>query len=167
MTYSAKILKGLFIVLFAIMFVQCEKDDTSPKENNTIQMNGNDFTISSATMIGVSIGESGHTGITLISGSATQANTLTIDVESFTQETIEGEYAYPEAEGQKLLDDWLTNYSVFDGSTMESSNLESGEVTISHNGDSNYTVEMDLVMQDGVTFSGLFTGDFQVMFNNQ
>ncbi|WP_291855397.1 hypothetical protein [Marinilabilia sp.] len=167
MTYSVKILNGLFAVLIALSFVQCEKDDTSPKQNDTIQMNGNDFSISSATMIGVSIGDSGHTGITLISGSETQANTLTMDVESFTRKTIEGEYAYPEAEGKKLLDDWLTNYSVFDGSTMESSNLKAGEVTIIHNGDNNYTVEMDLTMKDGVTFSGLFAGDFQVMFNNQ
>lgn len=167
MTYSTKVLKGLITVLTVLMFVQCEKDETSPKQDNTIQMNGNDFTISSATMMGVSIGDSGHTGITLISASETQANSITIDVESFTRETIEGAYAYPEAEGKKLLDDWLTNYSVFDGSTMESSNLEAGEVTITHNGDNNYTVEMNLVMVDGVIFSGSFTGDFQVMFNNQ
>jgi hypothetical protein len=165
--HSANILKSIVIVMIAVLFVQCEKDDTSAKEENALLMNGNDFAITSATMVGVSIGDNGHTGISLMSGNGTQANTLTIDVESFTQATIEGDYAYPEVEGKKLLDDWLTNYSVFDGSEMTSSNLESGEVIITHNEDNNYTIDMNLIMVDGVTFSGLYTGDFQVMFNNQ
>ncbi len=55
MMYSAKILRSLFIVLVALMFVQCEKDDTSPQEINEIQMNGKDFAITSASMVGVSI----------------------------------------------------------------------------------------------------------------
>lgn len=167
MMKASKFLQGIIILLIALLFVQCEKDDTATNVNNTIKMNGNNFVVASASMIGVSIGDDGHTGITLVSGNGTQANSLTIDVESFTQATIEGVYTYPEESGKKLLDDWLTNYSVFDGSTMESSNLESGEVSIIHNSGNNYTINMNLEMVDGVTFNGEYTGEFQVMFNNQ
>lgn len=161
-------IKFTLIFLLTLSLTQCEKDDnTTLKNSNSIKMDDNDFVIASASMVGVSIGDDGHTGITLVSGNATQANTLTIDVESFTKETIEGEYAYPEEDGKKLLDDWLTNYSVFDGSTMNSSNLESGEVSITNNGGNNYTIDMNLTMDDGVTFIGKYAGDFQVIFNNQ
>ena len=146
---------------------QCAKDDVTPKTINTIKMNGSDFAIVSASMIGVSIGDAGHTGISFISGSGTQTTSLSIDFKSFTQATIEGEYAYPEVSGKKLMDDWLTDYTVFDGSTMNSSNLEIGDVSITHNSGNNYTVTMNLEMVDGVTFAGSYTGDFQVIFDNQ
>ncbi len=161
-------LKNIAWIIATIMvLVACEKDNTEPKTNNSIKMDGQSFTVASASMIGVSIGDDGHTGITLVSGSGTQANTLTIDVESFTKETIEGEYAYPVESGKKQIDDWLTNYSVFNGSSMTSSNLESGEVSVTNNGGNNYTIDMNMTMDDGVTFIGTYTGEFQVMFNNQ
>jgi len=160
-------LRGILFLFVALLFVQCEKDESEPKASNTIKMDGNSFVVASASIVGVSIDNDGHTGITLVSGSGTQANTLTIDIESVTKETIEGNYAYPKVNGKKLLDDWLTNYSVFDGTSISSSNLEYGEVTLSHNGGNNYTIDMSLKMDDGVTFIGEYTGEFKVMFNNQ
>ena len=160
------LLQSLFLFIIALSLIQCSKDDNSPKNNNFIKMNGVDFPIISASMIGVSNGDNGHTGIALVSGNETQANTLTIDVESFTQATIEGHYAYPEETGKKKLDYWLTNYSAFNESTMHSSNLESGDVSISLNSGNNYTIDMNLTMVDGVTFTGSYSGEFQVMFYN-
>ena len=164
---SKRLINIVILAVAILLTTSCEKDDSAPKNSNSVKMNGSDFVIASASMIGVSIGDDGHTGITLVSGSATQANTLTIDIESFTKETIEGDYAYPAESGKKLLDDWLTNYSVFNETSMNSSNLESGEVSITHNGGNNYTVNMNLTMNDGVSFIGEYTGEFQVMFNNQ
>ena len=167
MKKSVDIFKFIIILLTVISFTQCDEDETTPKVINTIKMNGNDFAIASASMIGVSMEDFGHTSISFISGNETQANALTIDVESFTQTTIEGDYAYPEVSGKKLLDDWLTNYTVFDGTNTNTSDLETGEVSITHNSGNNYTVDINLEMTDGVTFTGSYTGDFQVMFNNQ
>jgi hypothetical protein len=159
--------KILSILLLAILFTQCEKDDSTPQNSSSIKMNDKEFIVTSASMTGVSIGDEGHTGITFVSGDGTQANTLTIDVESFTKETIIGNYAYPEESNIKLIDGWLTNYSVFSNSTIQSFNLKSGELSVAHNGGNNYTIHMNLLMVDSVTFNGSYTGDFQVMFNNQ
>lgn len=164
---SKRLINIVMLAVAILLTSSCEKDDSAPKNSNSIKMNDKDFVVVSASMVGISIGEDGHTGISLVSGSETQVNTLTIDVESFTQATIEGNYAYPEESSKKLLDDWLTNYSIFDGTSMTSSNLESGEVSVTNNGGNNYTIDMSLKMADGVSFIGEYTGEFQVMFNNQ
>ncbi len=154
------------ILLAALLFVQCESDETTSPVTNSLTLNGESFTVSSAVMIGVSIDDEGHTGITLISGTDAQANTLTIDVESFTSATIEGDYTYPAEDGKKVIDEWLTSYVEYDGTDYTSTNLKSGEVSIIHNGGSNYTLEMDLLMEDESTFTGTYSGAFQVVFNN-
>ncbi len=161
------LLRSLLIVMIALPLTQCGKDDILSRLENSIKMNGKDFLIVSASMLGVSIEDSGHTAISLVSGNATQVNTLTVDVESFTQASIQGEYAYPEESGKKRLDGWLTNYSVFDGTNMHSSNLESGEVSIALNSGNNYRIDINLTMVDGVTFTGTYSGEFQVAFHNQ
>jgi hypothetical protein len=159
--------KIISILLLAILFTQCEKDDSTPQNSSSIKMNDKEFIVTSASMTGVSIGDEGHTSITFVNTNGSQVNNLSIDVESFTKETIKGDYVYPEESNKKLIDDWLTNYSVFSNSTIQSSNLESGELSVAHNGGNNYTIHMNLLMVDGVTFNGSYTGDFQVMFNNQ
>jgi hypothetical protein len=160
------ILRGLLVVALAFLLIQCGKDEDSLPKSNSVKMDGQSFKIVSASMIGVSMDENGHTSISLVTGSDTEAKILTMDVESFSRATIEGEYAYPQVGDKKLLDDWLTNYTVVVGSSMESTNLESGEVSVIHNGEDNYTVELNLTMDNGVTFTGSYSGDFQVMFYN-
>lgn len=159
------LLKIYTALLVCLLMISCSKDDEN-KAVNTVKINGQSFSINAASILGVSIENSGHSAITLLSGSETQGQTLTIDVESFTKETIEGTYSYPLIEGDKALDDWLTNYMVYNNSDMTSNNLESGTVTVIHNGDTNYTIEMDLTMVDGVTFKGTYTDNFTVMFMN-
>ena len=166
MKKSIKFFKYVIVLLAVISFTQCDEDESSPSVVNTIKMNGNDFNIVSASMVGISMGDYGHTVISFVSGSGTQAKSLDIDVESYTQATIDGDYAYPEVSGKKLMDDWLTDYTTFDGTDITTSELETGEVSITHNGGNNYTVDMNLEMTDGTTFVGSYTGNFQVMFSN-
>ncbi len=159
-------LKSVIILLAALTFVGCSEDEKSPN-NPSIELDGNSFAVSAATMLGLSMEDEGHTAITFIGTSGSQINTLTIDVESFTAETIEGEYAYPAVSNKKLIDEWLTNYTIIEDEETESStNLESGEVTITHNSGNNYSITMNLVMVNGETFTGTYTGDFEVMFYN-
>ena len=162
-----KFFKCLIVLLVVISLTQCEEDEITPKTINTIKMSGDGFSVVSASMIGVSMGDFGHSSISFVNGSETQGKSLTINVESYTQATIEGDYAYPEVSGKKLMDDWLTDYIVYNGTNLNTSELETGELSITHNSDNNYTVSMNLEMVDGVTFTGSYTGDFIVMFYNQ
>jgi hypothetical protein len=166
MKKTLKFSKYIIVLLAIILLTQCEDDDSSPSFTNTIKLNGSDFKIESASMIGISMEDFGHTSISFASGNSTKGEILSIDVESYTQQTIEGDYAYPEVSGKKELDDWLTNYTVFEGTNIVTTDLETGEVSIIHNGDSNYTVDVDLEMTDGTTFIGSYTGEFQVAFSN-
>ncbi len=160
-------LKLLTALLISLLAVSCSSDDDKTPSTNSVKMNGESFKIISASMGGVSIDESGHTLISLTNGTSEEISTISMDVSSYTRETIAGTYSYPENETDKLLDDWLTNYTVVDGTTISaSSNLESGSITITHNEGDNYTIEMELTMIDETTFSGTYTGDFFVVFNN-
>ena len=164
MKSALKLTSSILILLF--LFSGCKKDDANVSTVNNVKLNSESFSINSASIIGISINGEGHSGISLVSGTGDQISTLTIDVESCTRETIEGTYSYPTAEGDKFLDDWLTNYAYFENGSGTSSNLESGTVTVKNNHDNNYTIDMDLTMVDGMTFSGSYTGDFVVQFAN-
>ncbi len=157
------LVKTTLFALAIISLIGCSKDDDSPTVNN-VKMNGESFKIVEASIMGLSIENDGHTAISLTSGSTTNVQILSIDIESFTRETLEGTYSYPVNEGDKVLDDWLTNYMVFEGAEPTTSNLESGIVTITHNQGDNYTIDMDLTMVDGTIFKGIYTGDFMVSF---
>lgn len=166
MKKSISLLKSVIILLAVLSFTGCSKDESSPT-NNSVELDGNNFTISTATMLGVSIDDDGHTAITMINSNGSTIKTLTIDVESFTRATIEGDYAYPEDTDKKLIDDWLTSYTIIDDdSQTTSTNLETGEVTITNNSGNNYTIDINLTMISGETFEGSYTGDFEVMFYN-
>lgn len=166
MKKSVNFFKCLIVLLTVILFTQCEEEESTPSFNNTIKMNGNDFAIVTASITGVSMGDFGYSSISFVNSSETQGKSLTLNVESYTQATIEGDYAFPEVSGKKLMDDWLTVYVDYDGTNLNTSELETGEVSITHNSDNNYTVSMNLEMVDGVTFTGSYTGDFIVVFYN-
>lgn len=159
------LVKTTLFALAIISLIGCSKDDDSPTVNN-VKMNGESFKIVEASIMGLSIENDGHTAISLISGNGTNVQTLSIDIESFTRETLEGTYSYPVNEDDKVLDDWLTNYMFFEGTEPTTSNLANGAVTITHNQGDNYSIDMDLTMVDGFTFKGEYTGDFTVVFQN-
>ena len=118
------------------------------------------------SIIGVSLGGDGHVAISLTNGNPSSMKTLTIDIEYFSEQSIEGDYSFPEIEGQRLLNDWLTNYSEFDGTTNTSVHLQEGTLNIVHNGGNNYTINMNLDMDGEKVFFGTYTGEFHVFFNN-
>ncbi|WP_439182291.1 hypothetical protein [Carboxylicivirga taeanensis] len=163
-------MKHLFKTTLALCIflslLSCSKDDESPN-SNSLKADGIDFSINEANIMGISAGDGGHTVINLIGGNASGVKNLAIDIDTYTRETIPGSYSYPTEEGDKVLNDWLTNYMFTDSemTNITTSNLESGRVTITHNGGSNYTLDMDLTMVDGVTFTGIYRGDFSVMFS--
>ena len=162
MNYSFRTL----ILLFSIVIVSsCSKETILP-ENNTITLNGSKFTILSGTILGASTDGIGSTAISLINGTAFNVRTLSIEVNAASEATLEGTYSYPAQDEDGKLDDWLTNYTVFSGTSQSSTNLETGIVTITHESGNTFTIALQLNMVNGDTFEGSYSGNFQVQFTN-
>ena len=148
-------LSGKFFILFISLFIisSCNSDDdASPSNKNSIKFDGESFEIVQASIIGVSLGGDGHAAISLTNGNQSSMKTLTIDVEYFSDQSIEGDYAFPQIGTQRLLNDWLTNYSEYDGTTNTSIHLQEGTLNIVHNGGNNYTINMNLDMDGEKVF---------------
>ena len=158
------------LILSMVFLFSCNEDDAGTRTENSIQLNGTSFSIASATILGVSLDGEGHAGLSLISNSGTLVKTLTIDFEYSPDEPLEGDYAFPQAAGSRLLDDWLTNYTITEitgsSSSSESEHLQEGTMTLVSNGGNNYSVFIDLIMDGGSVFKGTYTGVFTVVFNN-
>ena len=163
------ILRGKIIILFAslLIIISCSKDDdATPSNKSSIKFDGQTFEVAQASILGVSIGGEGHAAISFNNGNQSSMKTLTIDIEYFSEQSIEGDYAFPKVEGQRLLNDWLTNYSELTETVNTTIHLQEGSLNIVHNGGKNYTITMNLKMDGGKVFSGIYTGDFHVFYNN-
>ncbi len=154
----------LFVLSLAVLIISCKKDD-APAVHNTMQLDGQSFSVVQATIVGIAMGTDGHAAIGLYN-STSPVKALTIDIDYTGDNNIDGHYAFPQTADDLYLNDWLTNYVEMDATTNNSTNLESGTVDIKNNGGNNYTVTMDLTMMDGKVFVGEYTGEFEVHFNN-
>lgn len=155
----------LFVLALLPVLMSCQSDD-EPSVVNTIALDGQPFNIQSASLIGVSIDGEGHAAITLINTDGTLSKSLGIDFEYSPDASVSGTYSFPQNNTDRYLDDWLTNYTEMTQATSESTNLTEGTVTVKDNGGSNYTVTIDLLMEDGKVFKGTYQGKMQAMFNN-
>lgn len=160
----------LFVLALLLVLISCSSDDAEPSVVNTITLDGQAFSIQSATLLGVSMDGEGHAGITFVSTDGTLTKSLGIDFEYTADVSVSGTYSYPQNNTDRYLDDWLTNYTEMtyssSSSDSQSTNLQEGTVTVKDNGGSNYTVTIDLVMDDGKVFKGKYQGKMQTMFNN-
>lgn len=156
----------LFMALLPA-FISCDSDDETSTVNN-ITMDGEPFTVHSASLIGVSMDGEGHAAVNLVNTDGSVSKSLSIDFEYSPNASVSGTYSFPQEGTDRYLDDWLTNYSVMShsGGSSESTNLLEGTVTVKDNGGSNYTVTVDLKMVDGQLFKGTYQGKMQAMFNN-
>lgn len=158
--------RPLYALVILILLTSCGEDEQKLKNQNSIKLNGNSFTIISASITGVSLDGEGHAAVSLTSTNGSQAETLTIDFEYSTDQPLEGAYAFPASGEKRLLNDWLTTYSILNDSSVDAEHLAEGEVTLVHNSGDNYTLTVDLTMDGGSVFTGTYTGDFVVFFNN-
>lgn len=156
-----------FLIAFGLILGlgSCTSDE-APDNENSLKLDGQSFSVLFASIQGVAINGEGHAGITLGSTNGTSTKTLTIDFEYAGDSDVEGSYAYPLTSGTMLLNDFLTNYVEFEGTSTTSFSLLEGTTSVINNGGNNYTVIIDLTMEGGKTFSGTYTGDFVVGFNN-
>jgi hypothetical protein len=161
-------IKFSLILFVALTWLSaCSDDDKTPTVENTIKMDGSTFNVASASLLGVSIDGEGHAGITFTNTDGSVTKSLTVDFEYSPLTTLSATYSYPQVTNKRLLDDWLTTYSEFNQTTeMTSTNLESGTLTLEDNGNSKYTVTIDLTMVDGKVFRGTYKGTVTTFFNN-
>lgn len=162
-------MKRILSILSLSLVLACGSDDEGPSVVNAIEMNGEQFNVVSATITGVAISGDGHAGISFTNSNNIGGGvTLTLDVEyDGTSQIKAGTYSFPQAEGDLHLDDWLSNYSSYDGQTFKSENLEEGTLTVEHLGGDRYSMKIDVIMVDGTTFSGEYQDDFLTGYNNQ
>ena len=114
----------------------------------------------------MAIGTDGHAGISLISLNGSSVETLTLDVEYSGNSSVEGTYSFPQAANDKYLDDFLSNFTVSNGTSFDMIQLLEGTVTVVKNEGNNYTVTMDVTMENGTIFKGVYRGEFTVLYNN-
>jgi hypothetical protein len=157
----------LLMIVFLVWMSGCSDDDKGPSTQNSIQVNGAAFKITTAQLIGVSIDDEGHAGITFTNSDGSLTKSLSIDFEYAPSAGLSGTYSFPVANGNRSLDDWLTTYTEFNGTNaVVSTNLDFGTLTLEDHGKSKYTVTIDLTMTDGKVFRGTYTGTINSNFLN-
>lgn len=160
----------LFVIALVPCVMGCGSDDDEPTTKSSITLDGQSFKIHSASLIGVSLDGEGHATINFVSTDGSLTKSLGIDIEYSPDQPVSGTYSFPQSGTDRYLDDWLTNYTEMtqtsSGVNSESASLVEGSVTVRDNGGSNYTVTMDLTMEDGKVFKGTYQGQMQTVFNN-
>ena len=154
------------IPIITLLAFGCSKEEEVPLLQNNILLDGNAFSVTSASILGVAIGTDGHAGISLISLNGSSVETLTLDVEYSGNSSVEGTYSFPQAANDKYLDDFLSNFTVSNGTSFDMIQLLEGTVTVVKNEGNNYTVTMDVTMENGTIFKGVYRGEFTVLYNN-
>jgi hypothetical protein len=157
----------LLLIVAVVWFSGCSDSDSEPAAENTITMDGTAFKDAAVTLLGVSIDGEGHAGITFTVTNGSLTKTLTVDFEYSPSASVTGTYSFPETNNHRLLDDWLTYYAEFNGtSEMTSTNLDAGTVTLEDLGSSRYKITVHLTMIDGTVFQGTYKGPVTAVFNN-
>lgn len=163
-----KNLLAIYLLLMAGLFSACSKENILPSSENTLTLDGAPFKVSVASLLGTSIEDEGNASVSFTGTDGTLTKTLGMVIDYSPSQALSGTYAFPATSGARHLDDWLTNYTEMTVSgDVNSTNLEKGTVTVKENGESNFTITVDLVMVDGKKFKGTYKGTVQAVFNNQ
>lgn len=163
--YLIKTYLLLFVAL--VWFSGCSDSDSEPTVENTMTRDGVAFKETTVTLLGVSISGEGHAGVTFTDSNGSLTKVLTVDFEYSPSTSLTGTYSFPETNNHRLLDDWLTYYAEFSGtSEVTSTNLESGTLTLEDLGGSRYAITIHLTMLDGTIFQGTYKGPVAAVFNN-
>ncbi len=156
-----------FIVLGLITSLGSCSSDSAPRNENSLKLNGESYNVTVASITGTASNGDGHAAIVLGTITGASSKVLTINIKYTGDSDVEGSYSFPVTTATLLIDDILTNYTEFDATTTNTSfTLTKGTTTVVNNGGNNYTVTLNLVLEGGKTFSGTYTGDFVVIFNN-
>lgn len=160
---------SLCLLLITLLFQSCQVDNIDPTSENGLTLDGASFDVTVVTLVGVSMEDAGNATLSFTGTNGVLSKILTVSTEYSPSQTLDGTYAYPSVSGSRYLDNFLTNYtemSTGSGPTYATV-LENGAVTLKDNGDSNYTITIDLKMIDGKAFKGTYKGEVQASFTDK
>jgi hypothetical protein len=158
-------LAKILVLFFFVTLISCGDDDGSTTQNS-IRLDGEPYKVVSPSIVGISLDGEGHAVITFVNGGASSMRSLSIDFEYSTRASLTGTYVFPANGTDRLLDDWLTSYAWYEGQDYYDTHLSTGTLIVKHNGANNYTVTMDLTMDDASEFKGTYKGEFTTQFQD-
>lgn len=163
--------KITIILLLGIALVismdSCKKKKDPKKTENTIKINGESFYVNDIFAIeGVFDSKLNKGNATIefsnISEDNKERKKLLIGFEYKQKDKITGSYSYPQKNGDLLLKKENTYYQILRVSDSDySSKLKTGSLSIKHNSEKNYTIEIDLNTEGGDKIIGKFSNDFE------
>ncbi|HYF69691.1 MAG TPA: hypothetical protein VD884_16215 [Ohtaekwangia sp.] len=161
-------LKPLLIVLAIIPLLATSRDDKSSRSTqNSIKVDEAPFNVVVPMLLGVSSNNEGHAYFNFTNGDFGNLKSLTVDFSYIGGGNVEGVYTFPENGTDRLLNNWLTEYTVFSVQEESFVPLQAGTVTVKHHGDNDYEIKMDLTMEDGTVINGTYRGDFEAQFKDK
>lgn len=145
----------------------CKKKKDPNKIENTIKINGENFYVNDLfTIEGIFDSKqkkgNGTIEFSSISEDKKERKKLLIGFEYLQKDKIIGNYSYPQKEEDFLLKKENTSYNILRVSGSDYySKLKSGSISIKHNSEKNYTIEIDLNTEGGDKIIGKFSNDFE------
>ncbi len=161
----------LVLSVYCVGLQSCKKKDNKEKTENSLKVNGNKFTPNHRTSIEGKYENKGKGELTInlweISENNKEIKQIIICTEYLEKDNIEGKYYFPKKDGEKVIIKNKTFFKEFNNNNSDTqSNISSGEVSISHNGDKdNYTISINIKTDDGHHIKGTYSNNFSVLLN--
>jgi len=166
-----KLISGFLLLLaISLVFISCNRDDDSgSSSNNYLQIdNGSKLSISNVAINGFKASdasEENYYTISLSNVSGTTSKTASLAIYFPYNQSIDGTYTITST--TRKLDDWLTNYAEFNGSSLQSYNdLTQGTCTVKRNSTNDFTVSFSYKTTSGKTVSGEYSGKVTIQESN-
>lgn len=159
----------LLLLAFSLVFISCSRDDDDSSSNNYLQIdNGSKLSISNASVAGFKASdasEENYYTISLTNVSGTTSKTASLAIFFPYNQSIDGTYTITST--TRKLDDWLTSYAEFNGSSLQSYNdLTQGTCTVKRNSTNDFTVSFSYKTVSGKTISGEYSGKVTIQESN-
>lgn len=158
-------LTKILVLISVVAFFSCSEDDGTQTQNS-IRVDGEAYKVVAPSLVGVSLDGEGHAAITFVNSSSSTMQSLTIDFEYSPGVSVSGTYVFPANGTDRLLNDWLTSHTWYDGDDAYDTHLSTGTLIVKHGGADHYTVTLDLTMENGTVFTGTYKGEFTTQFQN-
>lgn len=164
------------ITLLAVAIILapgCKKDEDEPKLVGTFTLGGEKFEIFSEDEQPTGTFQVFHEQSSGISGGAftfsgvndKHSATIQIAIEYPTSEGISGDYENGDvSSADHVYEPWLSSYTLTNtgGTGTTNVNEPDGSLTVSRNGEDNFTISFDFIFSDSTTAKGTITQDYLV-----
>jgi hypothetical protein len=156
-----KLVMSALFLCTAIGMLSCSSDDDS-SSNVGVTINGEAFNGTVAILLKIETTENTYSFTITDPSDLTNVKTITIGVTFPLAMSVTGDYAHPTTEDRVFQE--ISFYSISNPATGSGTSSAmfngTGTVTITDNGNENYTLVINMTMDDGVIVKGTFTDTF-------